>query len=152
MTCNGIGPLGTRAQSGLLGDVLAGISGPALRQQPARVPEPCLGVPLTSVHWGAACLTPPHTCLTYDMELFVSDLSPQVDPAPLLGVVHPTEAGDVDDALLVHVHVAGCGWRKQRLSWAYGPRPSPPRCFGYRSTSENGLPLNSILCYMLLVT
>ena len=58
---------------------------------------------------------PPQVCLTCDVELFISDLSLQVDPAPLLGVVHPTEAGDVYDTLLVHIHVAGCGSTKQRL-------------------------------------
>lgn len=41
------------------------------------------------------------------MELFIGDLSLQVDPAPLLCVVHPTEAGDIDHTLLVHVHITG---------------------------------------------
>lgn len=49
------------------------------------------------------------------MELLVGDLGLQVDAAPLLGVVHPTEAGDVDHTLLVHIHIAGCGPRKQRV-------------------------------------
>lgn len=42
------------------------------------------------------------------MELFVGDLSLQVDPPPLLCVVHPTEARDVYHTLLVHIHVTGC--------------------------------------------
>lgn len=46
------------------------------------------------------------------MELFVGDLRLQVDAPPLLCVVHPTEAGDVDDALFVHIHVTGCEIQK----------------------------------------
>ena len=56
----------------------------------------------------AACFTHPQACLTSDVELLISDLSLQVDPAPLLRVVHPAEAGDIYYTLLVHVHITGC--------------------------------------------
>lgn len=50
----------------------------------------------------------PGQCLTRDMELLIGDLGLQVNPPPLLCVIHSAEAWDVDDALLVNVHVAGC--------------------------------------------
>lgn len=81
------------------------------------------------------------------MELFIGDLSLQVDPAPLLCVVHPTEAGDIDHTLLVHVHITGCESRKQRVRLDIWAQTITSSVFCCMSTSENELPSNSILCY-----
>lgn len=66
---------------------------------------------------------PPGRCLTCDVQLLIRDLGLQVDTAPLLRVVHPTEAGHVDHTLLVHVHVTGCEARKHsvrlRAAWSH---------------------------------
>lgn len=96
-------------------------------------------------HGDAACLTRPRACLTGDVELLVGDLRLQVDAAPLLRVVHPAEAGHVDHALFVHVHVAGCEPGKRRVRLCRRARASP--VLWCASTSENELPSNSMLRY-----
>lgn len=63
------------------------------------------------------------------MEFLISDLSLQVNPPPLLCVIHSTEAGDIYYTLLVNIHVAGCELRKQRVRLPYG-LTSLPLCFG----------------------
>lgn len=95
----------------------------------------------------AACLTPAQACLTSDMELFIGDLGLQVDPAPLLCVVHPAEAGDVDHTLLVHVHITGCESRKQRVRLGIWAQTIAASVFCWTSISENELSSNLILCY-----
>jgi hypothetical protein len=52
------------------------------------------------------------------MELFIADLGLQVNPPPLLCVIHSTEAGDVYHTLLVNIHVAGYESRKPRVRLA----------------------------------
>lgn len=82
------------------------------------------------------------------MELFIGDLSLQVDPPPLLCVVHPTEARDVYYTLLVHIHIAGC--EIKRAESEAGHMDSNHRFLSVlvvQSTSENELPSNLILRY-----
>lgn len=95
-----------------------------------------------------ALRAPPRACLTCDVELFVGDLGLQVDPPPLLCVVHPAEAGDVYYALLVHVHVAGCGIERAKSEAGHtDTNHCFPQCLGRKSTSGNELLSNLMLCY-----
>lgn len=58
----------------------------------------------------------PRATRTHDSQHVLLDVGPDVYPAPALGVVGPTQAGDVHHAALVHVHHAGCG-REERFAW-----------------------------------
>lgn len=94
-----------------------------------RPSSPGLGLPLIRSTRSTTPLTPVRDCLTCDVELFLGDLGLQVDPAPLLRVVHPAEAGDVYHALLVHVHITGCESREQRVRLGVWPGNIPPSVF-----------------------
>lgn len=74
------------------------------------------------------------------MELLISDLGLQINPPPLFCMIHSTEARDVDHALLVNIHVAGCESKKPRVRlpiWAH----ITASMFWYLSRSGNGSPL-----------
>lgn len=80
------------------------------------------------------------------MELLIGDLSLQVNPPSLLGMIHSTEAGDIDHTLLVDIHVTGCGERRRRVRVAIcSVITASVLCC--RSRSENELSPNLILCY-----
>ena len=80
------------------------------------------------------------------MQLFIRDLGLQVDAAPLFRVVHPAEAGHVDHALLVHVHVAGCESRRQRVSWwVAGKHPQPVFWLREQKWKSAALSLDTLL-------
>lgn len=75
---------------------------------------PNAGSPALPSPWPLPNIDSPGRCLTRDVELFIGDLSLQINPPPLLCVIHSAEARDVDHTLLVNIHVAGCESKKQR--------------------------------------
>lgn len=129
---------------------------------PARGQGKPRGVALPRGHAGlppnagraAAHLPPPGAGLTCDVELLIGDLRLQVDPAPLLRVVHPAEAGHVDHTLLVHVHVAGCERRERRVSEAGQMDPKQPllRVLVGGAQVKTRHPLTRYFVTMLLAT